>query len=57
MQKFEYKTIKLFSMPSSQLNSLGSDGWELITVIPLLDFPVGYFKYYFKRPVISTESK
>jgi hypothetical protein len=67
MQKWEYLTVgmsrdfSLFGKPSEwepkiDLETLGNEGWELVSVIPIADHHGGYsgitdrIFYYLKRP-------
>jgi len=50
MQKWEYKVEYSEWLPIAELASLGSDGWELITIVPTqLRTDLKGYAYYFKR--------
>jgi hypothetical protein len=51
MQKWNYFVVDLTALPvASWLNQFGSDGWELVIVIPKLDGAT----VYFKRPAVAS---
>jgi hypothetical protein len=53
MQKWEYWVIKKKGVPfgTSEMNEIGKDGWELVTIIEHpTDKTVGLL-YYFKRAI------
>jgi len=47
MQKWEYKIVKVAT--EAELNRLGEEGWELISVT----LYVSYYTFFFKRPKSS----
>ena len=47
-QQWEYKLVSEFSEPEAEFTRYGSEGWELITVVPY-DEGVNR-RAYFKRP-------
>lgn len=57
-EKYEYKMIGSDLSDLKLLNLQGSDGWELVSIVPL-DYYIGDFKegfkkkaqYYFKRKI------
>ena len=55
MKKFEYlkreRNIMHNSITQNELNDLGSDGWELVTIIPQNNN--GWITYFFKREIIQ----
>lgn len=53
MRRWEYVTAPiLFHREAAILNNWGSEGWELVQVVP---GPEGANVGYFKRPVASDE--
>ena len=51
MQEWEYKVIDWWPT-ESELNKLGADGWELVTVaVSSNEFGTDTVKAYLKRPI------
>lgn len=59
VDKWEYMsghmTLEGIAKPTDPINVLGADGWELVSVAPMIDQATGYIKPigYFKRRVQS----
>jgi hypothetical protein len=54
MQKWEYLTAPLLIHNTKQiLDNFGTDGWELVAVVPGPNGPQQLVAY-FKRPVVAT---
>lgn len=56
MKRFEYKELicDITGDVVSKLDELGSDGWELICVVP---YPRNDHVYYFKREIEGEKSE
>jgi hypothetical protein len=52
MQQWEYLDIHVPAEDTTDLNELGSQGWELVTALPL---PPDYLFCIFKRPTFPKE--
>lgn len=61
MQKWEYRTVKLdaegwvdrrvdFELLDEKLNSIGGEGWELVSVIHVISGSVNSVIAFLKRP-------
>ena len=53
MKKWEYKILECHRT-EDDLNMLGSDGWELVAVIPETDD--NYIAYFLKREIQSSNN-
>lgn len=55
MKKFEYlkreRNVMHNSITQNELNDLGSNGWELVIIIPQNNN--GWITYFFKREIIQ----
>lgn len=47
MKKFEYFTLVGFSVDDRDLNNLGKEGWELVSVV--YNYYINSYRYVFKR--------
>lgn len=52
-RQFEYKVLEIIEkIEESQLNKLGLEGWELVSIIPAIAGAIGSsFSIYFKRMI------
>lgn len=55
----EGKTLKGFSQITKYMNELGSQGWELLTVMPInwVGGETNAFQMFLKRPMSKRENK
>lgn len=56
MIKWKYKVVSAYGLDEKQLNALGSEGWELIALVPSLFLGVSEeTEFIFKRKVGDEE--
>jgi len=54
IQKWEYRSHTRDSRSVSQFAQLGTEGWELVTVLLLHH---GLYEFYFRRPIPDTRPR